>query len=56
MKNKVAPLRKLRSIKYLRVSVTKPTWVKPEWEFKYHEVPPYHIISNSKEDKLEQIH
>ena len=44
------------SIKYLRVSVTKLTWVKPKWEFKHHEVPLYPTISSSKEDKLEQIH
>ena len=36
--------------------MTKPTWVKQKWVFKHHEMPPYRTISNSKEDKLEQIH
>ena len=52
--NKVAS--EAPSIKYLRVSVTKPTWVKQRWELKHHEVPLYRTISNSKEDKLERIH
>ena len=55
MKNKVATLRKL----FDQVSPSfrdKAYRVQPKCEFKYHEVPSYRTISNSKEDKLEQIH
>ena len=56
MKNKVASLWKLLRDQVSPRFRDKPTGCSRHGGLYRHEVPPYPTISNSKEDKLEQIH